>query len=288
MEELETEVQTEETTETTETPETATEEKQPETRESVIDKIKGLISKHNKPEPETAEVEVPNDFSVAARASFGWSDEKIQEFAKDFNEEELLEMIPEMIGEDSEESEEASDTAEKETPKETKESQDEDSQEDERIQKLLDRIEALEKAQSESSKNAEVQEMAGFARKASEEFDRLADEFKVFGKTEKLPKFPDGRLITSSPAMKARTAVWDLAVSLKGTGMDFNDAFSTAVNAFKGKHLANDVKRNVIKDLKDRESKLSGKRTTHESTQTPENGVDVIRAVARKHGKEIN
>lgn len=289
MENLETEVL--EDVEETQEEEVLEEEKkeEPESKESVLKRIKDKIVAYTtgkeKEEEDTQTVTVPEDFSKAA-AVLGWSETDVQDFAKDYTEAELKEMIPALLGEDSEKSETSSGT-EKETSKETKVKKEEDSQEDERIKKLLDRIEALEKAQGESQEERQEQEIVDSARRASRVFDDTSKDFEVFGKTDELPKFPDGRLIPTSPQMKARNEVWNLAMQLNGKGMDFDNALSVSLNAYKGKNLSQVVKRNVIKDLKKNEQRLSGKRTSHESQAQITNGADIIRAVARKHGRDI-
>lgn len=278
----------EEIQETVENKETEeTEVKEPESKESIIEKIGKKISNfvNGEETEEVAEVKIPEDFSKAA-LELGWKNDEISEFAKDYTEEELLEMIPALIGEDSEESEESSNTKE-ETPKEPKEKRVEDSQEDERIQKLLDRIEALEKAQEADLEDGEKQELANMVKRASKIFDGASEEFEVFGKTEDLPKFPGGQVIPTSPQMKARSEVWDMAYRLESTGLDFENAMSVAMNAFKGKNLAKDVQRKLIKDLKNNETKLGGKRTSHTSGKVAKTGIEVIEEVARRHGVEI-
>lgn len=267
---------------TTETTEETAEETKEETKETIVDKIKNKIKEFTSSNEEPTEIAVPDDFSKAA-LNAGWSSEDIQDFAKDFSEEELHEMIPTLIGEDTDESDETSDTLEEE---ETNETKDEDSQEDEQVKKLLERIEALEKAQGKAQEDNEKQEIVNLVHRASQTFDELSEEFEIFGKTDKLPKFPDGRLITTSPAMKARKEVFALSMRLKDSGMDFDEAMSVSLNAFKGKNLSNDVKRNLIKDLKKKEQRLSGKRTSHESSSGDMSGPDIIKAVLARNNKQ--
>lgn len=264
-----------------------------EAKKSTIDKIKGFVDKfragesgvENKEEGEL----IPDNFTTEA-TNAGWSEEDIKEFSTSYSNEELLEMIPMLKGEASVETEQTSDKTEK---SETKETKGEDSQEDEKTQKLLDRIDALEKAQGKVSEQTEQQKLSELDKRASHLFDEASKELEVFGKTKDLPTFPagpnKGQLVPTSPAMKARIEVWGLAYDLhKKAGMDFDKAMSVSLNAYKGENLAKDVQRNVIKDLKSREKKLSGKRTTQESTAVVSSGPDVIREVARRAGKSIN
>ena len=261
----------------------------PETKESVIskiaDKIKNFVS--GGPVEETG-ADIPDEFTNVAK-QLGWDEGAITEFKADYSDDELKEMIPFLLGEDTVTTEETSDKDKVVKPEpETKTVKVEDSQDDEKVKKLLERIEALESAQGKSQKEKQEQEVTNLVTRASELFDNASKDFEVFGQTDKLPKLPDGRIIPTSPAMKARIEVFDLAARLNASGMTFDDAMSVSLNAFKGKNLATDVKRNVIKDLKKNESKLGGKRISHESTQELTYGPDIIRAVAQKHGRDIN
>jgi len=261
-------------------------EEKPESKESAIKKItntiKEFVSGGSKDE-KTEGDPIPDEFTNAA-LSAGWDEKTIEEWAADFTNEELLEMIPSLVVEDSEESE---DTSDKITKSETKKAKVEDSQEDEKITKLLKRIEALESVQEKSQKETEKQKLDNLVNRASQIFDETSKEFEIFGETEKLPKFPDGRYVANSPQMKARKEVWGIACRLYEKGMDFDEAMSVSLNAYKGKNLTKEIKRSVIKDLKKKETKLSGKRTSHESVNSIESGPEVIKAVARKHGIEI-
>lgn len=253
---------------------------EPETRESVITKIQKKINNFFNPqESDEKGSDIPDEFVVAAR-KLNWSDEDIATFAADYEDKQLLEMIPDLAGERAEES--------VDSPKpEEEEKKGEDSQDDEKIQKLLDRIAALEKAQEEGKKQDEQAQEFESVRRASQLFDEASKEFEIFGKTDELPKFPDGRLVPNSPQLKARNEVWGVAQSLRSSGMSEEKAFDVAMNAFKGKNLAAKVKEKVIKGLKKNETKLSGKRVSHESQQVEMNGPDVIREVARRHGQTI-
>lgn len=268
--------------------EVSDEEAKKSTISKIGDMVKNFVS--GKDEAEEAEGEdIPDEFTTVASKA-GWTDEDIKEFAtkgnngESFTDDELKEMIPSLTT-DSVETEKAEEKAETKKA----EVKVENSQEDEKTKKLLEkRIEALENAQGKSKKQTEKQELAGRAERAHQLFDEASKEFDVFGKTKELPRFPGGKLILTSPQMKARNEVWDLASLLHKSGMGFDDAMSVSLNSYKGKNLAKVVKRNVIKDLKKNEKKLSGKHTSHESASVVEYGPDVIREVGRRAGRDIN
>ena len=271
-----------------ETKEQKTEEKE-ETRESVVSKIGKMIKGHFSDEEKTQEesVSIPQQFYDVAQ-SLGWTDDEIMDFTLEdgkslYTNEELLEMLPVLTGENSSEEEQISDKDT--TPEPTKDKVD-NSQDDEKIKKLLERIDALEKAQGERKEEDEQQELFNFVNRASKMFDEMSKEFEVFGVTEKLPKFPDGRVVPNSPQMKARQEVWDVGTKLFNSGVDFDTAMSIAIDAYKGKNLGKTIERNVIKDLKKREKKLSGKRVNHESTKMAESGPELIKKILEDRGKK--
>lgn len=262
---------------------------EPETKESVIEKIGSKIKSYFSGEKEEQEetVNVPQEFYDVAAAQ-GWTEDEIMDFILDegkplYNDKELIDMIPFLKGENSAEADAISDNP---TVDETKDKKVDDSQEDEKTKKLLARIEALEKAQGKQKEVEQKQELSNLVRKGAKIFDDVSKDFEgVFGTTEKLPTFPDGRIVPNSPQMKARSEVWDTALKLHGSGVDFDRAMSIAINAYKGEHLGKVIERNIIKDLKKRETKLSGKRISHESVNDKKTGPEVIKEILQKAGK---
>lgn len=266
---------------------------EPEPKESVIkrigEKIKNFVTggdKENKEAAVSAESSnVPENFTKAALLA-GFTIDDISTFAADYSDEELLDMIPHLAGDsDSDESEQPVQSAKDDVQKPQK---DEISQDDESTKKLQARIDALEQRLGEKDRQTEEQKFAGVVHRANQILDDASKEFEILGMTEKLPKFPDGRIVPSSPQVKARNEIWGLAYTLYNGGMGIDDAMKISLNAYKGKNLVADVKRNVIKDLKKNEQRLSAKHSSHESApKLPDTGVDVIKDVLRKHGREV-
>ena len=278
--------QTEETkTEETKTEETKTEEtKTEETGAGIIARVKAKILGERATAEEIGN-DIPDEFTTAAR-KMNWSDEQTTEFASSYTDEQLKEMIPSLLGEDTAKADETSDKAVEKTEPETNEEKAEDSQEDERLTQALARIESLEKAQGVLDKQSAEEEQAGFVKGASELFDKMSEEFEVFGKTDDLPKFPDGRFIPTSPQMKARNEVFGMAQQLKEAGMPGDKALEVSLNAYKGANLVTETKRSVIKGLKKREQTLGGKRVSHDVTAAADmTGPEIVAEVKRRHGK---
>jgi len=266
----------------------------PETKESVVSKIAEKITNFVRAKKEESVdsitnikdsnegTDIPNAFTEVALKD-GWSQKDIEGFAADYSDADLLEMIPLLAESEPVET----GTTEPKTETSKTEVRVENSQEDEKIKSLLDRIAALEKTQGTIKEQTEKQEVANLGRRVSQIFDDASKEFEVFGTTETLPKFPNGKFVSTSPQLKARNEVWGLASILYNAGMDIDNAMSVSLDAYKGKNLATNVKRNVIKDLKKNEQRLSGKRTSHESAKLAEYGPDVIKQIAAKHGRDI-
>lgn len=275
------EVQTEQTKETEGT--------KTESKESFVEKWTGIIKDRlsgGGGDEDTDMTDVPDEFTKAARA-LNWSDEDTIKFTEEYTNEQLIEMIPSLLGEAPAKAEKTSDKT-KETKSETKTKVDTNSQEDDKLTQALDRITALESERDGRSEKSAAEEQASFNQRASDIFDEASKDFEVFGKTDDLPKFPDGRLIPTSPQMKARLEVYERAEQLKEAGMPGDEALELSLNAYKGANLSVETKRNVIKDLKKREETLSGKRVSHEVAATGDlTGPQILQAVARKHGREL-
>jgi len=264
-----------------------------ETRVGVIEKIKNIIRGNADSAEDSDDKEgagIPDKFTEAALAA-GWTEEQIQDWASDYTDDELLEYAKDLTqpSENSDESEQLSkkegDTQQKVEKKDDKVKE---SEKDELIAKLTERIDKLEKGQEKNIEQESQKELASMASRVNQVLDEQSKEFEIFGTFDTLPRFPDGRIAPSSPQCKARNEVWGLAFDLhKKAGMDFEEALSTSLNAFKGKNLAKDVKRNLIKDLKKGEKRLSPKHSSHEQVKTDLSGPDVIREVGKKHGLEI-
>lgn len=263
----------------------------PEPKESIVDKIGDMLSKAKNAITgggDDAGAEIPDEFSTAMKAA-GYSDDDITTFAADYTDAELQEMIPGLVPADPAKAVEPA-PATVPTVEPTPEVKVKDSQEGEELKQALDRIAALEKAQGERTEQSEQEQLNSFVSKASELFDETSKEFEVFGKTEELPRFPDGRIVPTSPQMKARNEVFENATQLKQAGMPGDKALELSLNAYKGAHLATEIGRKTIRDLKLREQKLGGKRTSHEvggGVGKELSGPEAIVEVARRHGHEI-
>jgi len=244
-------------------------------------------------DPELAGTDIPDEFSEAAEA-YGMTAEQIQEFANTRNNEELLELVPVFkdMGNGS--------VDDKVVDDKVVDDKDKLGVDDETVKNIMEKITkdlsekfgvSLEEIQ-EFKKSQQNQASQLQYNRACEKFDEAAKEFPVFGKTDELPKFTTGKLagrpVPTSPAMKARLEVSKYADGFIGIGQSIDEAMENGLATYRGKHLTKEIERNLIKDLKRHEQKLSGSRTGKEVkrkfTDSREEMIDEIRQLQRAAG----
>ena len=279
-----------------------------EKKSSIFETIKNIIRR--KPDDGTVDADdsdgggtdgsasegkdIPAQFTEAA-INAGMSSEQISEHALGSTDAELLEQIPALKLQVSENPDESEQLSKKEAGDAQKDVGNKDGDgatddaKDEEIKLLKERLDKVEKGQLQNSEQEVQNQFVSRATAANKRMDELSKEFEIFGTYKTLPRFPHNKaIIPSSPQAKARNEVWGLAEDLHTkAGMDFNTALDISLDAFKGKHLSDDVKRNLVKDLKRNEKQLSAKRSSHEAVKTDLTGPELIREVGKKHGLEI-
>lgn len=259
--------------------------------EGILKRIKdGLLGKSSDEEVETESKEevgedIPDDFTEAALA-VGWDEKEIEGFASDYSDDELLEMIS--CNQFNKEIQEKKSKVEPEKKAEPEAGEKEAEEDDSKLAALEKKLANLENKLSETDKIKEQQENIRIITMAEDFFDRISNEFEVFGKTENMKRFPDGSYVTVTPQFKARSQVWDDARLLYNSGLSFDKALKKALNAYKGEHLENSVTRKVIKDVKNNEKRLSPDRYNKVTGKTykdeTERREDVVKNEARKAG----
>lgn len=230
---------------------------------------------------------IPDEFIEAALAS-GWTEDDITEFAGDYTDEELKEMIP-VLSDVKSEPEKA--PAKEDTPS-TEKPAEEKKEPNKELDAALDRIDKLEKRLTEVSKDSDAHKEEQMLQAINTAFDDAGKEFEVFGKTDELPIFPagpkKGHVIPTSPEMKARNEVWDNAAVYIQAGFSTKEAMQKALTLYKGEHLSKDVERKYVKNLKRSEKKLSAQRKGKETVKTykdeDERRAAVVEEQARKAG----
>lgn len=240
------------------------------------------------------EVDIPDEFTNAA-LSAGWEEKDITEFAADYNNEQLKEMIPFLL-EDEEQPEpevepvakerETPSTGKTELPKETVDAIKEELRKEfeAELKELKEKAAQVDKANEEFKQQAMVEVI-------NDAFDEAGKEFEVFGKTKELPVFTagpkKGHVIPTSPQFKAREEVYQKARVFIEAGVDVKDAMTDALTWYKGKYLEGDVKRSFVKNLKRSEQKLSAKRVSKETAPHYENEEDEQAAFILKEAERL-
>lgn len=253
---------------------------------TIIDKVFKGKSVVEEEEPEEEGGLISEKFITAA-SELGWDDETIKEFAADYSDEELDEMIPFLDVEKSQQEEVLVKEDEKK-PQEKKS----DKEESEELKAMRQELADLKKEFGAVKEDKAAKEQVDLANRVNNIFDKASEKFEVFGKTEELPKFPagsrKGEFIPTSPAYKARIDVFGVAAKLISGGSSVDEAMKDALDWYKGKNLEKDVKRNLVKDLKSKEKRLSAKRMGKEAVKVykdeDEEKSEVVLEAYRKAG----
>lgn len=274
--------------------ESESEEETKEEKETEAESIKETEEEAKEEAGET----IDNSF-VEAALKVNWTEDEIIDFAENYTNEELKGLIsylpsvevPTKVEEKVEEVKEVVESKEDSLASLLK-----DEKVAEVLKPLLDKLDVNQK-ELDSLKEGlgtvqlekQVREAVSMQTMADGFFDKTSNP--VFGKTEELPRFPDGRIVPFGPAFEARAKVWDHANKLASSGMEFDRAMKDALAWYKGKFLEKDVQNKVVKDLKRNEKRLSPKRTEKHiqkkyATET-EMKTDIVVEAARKAGMKV-
>ncbi len=236
--------------------------------------------------------DIPDEFTTACLKQ-GWTEDEIREFATDLDDTALLSLIPELLNEEKQEKSE-SDKGQTKQEDKTKATDKAAKQEptNEELAALKKELAEIKESIGKADKERLTRDEEATVQTVNQVFDEVSKDFEIFGKTEELLKYPagpkKGQFVPTSPAMVARAEVWDKAVPFIKSGIPVKDSMEIALTWYKGEHLEKDVQRNMIKDLKKHEKKLSAKRSGKETVKVyadeEERKADVVREAARKAG----
>jgi hypothetical protein len=260
---------------------------------AIVKKIKeNVLGETDSKEKDEEGNDIPDEFTTACLKQ-GWSEDEIKEFAADLDDAALLSLIPELLNEEKQEKSESDEGQTKQEDK-TKAADDAAKKEptNEELASLKKELAEIKESIGKTDKERLTREEEATVQTVNQVFDEVNKDFEIFGKTEELLKYPagpkKGQFVPTSPAMVARAEVWDKAVPFIQSGIPVKDAMEIALTWYKGAHLEKDVQRNMIKDLKKHEKKLSAKRSGKETVRTYENEeerqAEVVREAARKAG----
>jgi len=260
----------------------------------VVAKIQREVLGQSDPKDKEDEgTDIPDAFTNACLEQ-GWTEEEIREFASGLDDAALLELIPQLLdtGEKQDKSESVEGQVKQSVKVEAADGTVKEEPANEELTIIRKELAEIKKQIEETSKENAVREEEVMVQTVNQVFDEANKDFEIFGKTEELLKYPagpsKGQYVLTSPAMAARSEVWDKAFPFIQNGIPVKDAMDIALTWYKGAHLEKDVQRNLIKDLKKHEKKLSAKRSGKETVRTyeseEERQAEVVRDAARKAG----
>lgn len=296
------------------------EEAEQEEKQGLIDSIKQKLWGDTKSPTELGDTEEDNEASaeapvegfVEAAKQAGFSVEQIDQLSKEYDAEQLKELIPHLLAEEE---------LEEETEKNIQESADQQAvpQSDgskteppanlteelkpfyEELRKEFEsrdreRAESLEELKSrlvDFDADKAVQEFSQQAQSADDFFDRASKDFPVFGSTKELNRFPEGspkagQVIPVGKEFEARQAVWSMAQKLNTLGGSWDDSLEDAFAWYKGRHGEKELSKKLVRDLKKNETRLSPRRSSKNTQQTYATEYDekmaIIAEARRKSG----
>lgn len=293
-----------------------TADQQGDDKKGVYESITGFIkdklgkkSDDSASEDSISHTDIPRDFSDVAEA-LGWTSEDIIEFAtsgnegKPYTDEELMSMVADMETELNKGESGDTKTGAQTKPddkKDESELTDEEKVAEALTQKVLEKLglknaEELKELTQQIKEDRDSADNARLINKANELFDAASKDIKVLGLTKDLPKYSsgtrEGEYMTSHPSFKVRSGILDDAIAfMKHRGLSIDDAMSKALNAYRGEHLKDNIRTEIVKELKDHEQNLSGPRTAKEVKKTydssREEEIDYIRGLQRAAGQDV-
>lgn len=253
------------------------ETEQTETKDSFLDRMKDkFFGKKEEVKVETGttqkkelEENISDNFTKAALKA-GWKEKDVLEFAENYTNAELEQLIPALMTEqESDDDPEKTSSAvvipeikqETLTPFIEQLEKKLEAKYQEKIKGLEDRFSAIEKDRS-------VRDSQSVQRTVDDFFDKATEQFPVFGKTKDMLKFPDGTpqagaYVPVGDAFESRKEVLKAAQAFTQMGLSVGDSLNEALSWYKGKHMEKDVRSKVLKELKSNEKRLSPKRSEH-------------------------
>lgn len=272
------------------------------------DSTEEVIDDSQKVEKEsTVGEKISDDFTDAARLA-GWSDNQVIEFAENYTNDELESMIdslgkPKKKEDLSKEEQQATDALniDDATWNELKESN------PTLVEKILQPLIAenknlkqnmngLKQSLGAVQKSEAIKQAVEREDVANDVFDKVSEKFPVFGKTEELARFPDGRIVPQGAAFKARNEVWQVATQLlknsNEKGYTFRNALKDGMDLYKGRHLEDVVRQDVVKDISKKAEILTPKKSRKNVVKTyeseDERKADIVRKAAEDAGVVLN
>lgn len=239
---------------------------------------------------------------INAAGTYGWSKERIIEYAENHNDLDVVEITTRM--EKSIKDNRASDISKPDDVFINEEAFKTLAEKDEGLaQAVREILDPLAKRFENTS--SELDTLKGELGKY--ESDRNAREgvrdlelangifdgsgISSLGKTKDIQKYPDGTYAQGDPIVSERGKVWDVAQQFYASGGTFEGAVNNALQWYRGSSANKDMKRKVIKELKEQETRVMPKRqeakVETEYASEEERKSAIINDAVRKYNVEL-
>lgn len=223
--------------------------------------------------------EIDPKFIEVAR-KYGWQDNRIVEYAEKHSEEDLLVMgnlMQDSIAKSVSKDEDVDESSDEFNKDELLKLAGDDPKLIALIEKVISPL--AKRVADTSSKSTEFSEELS----KREQDDALKEELRnvevansvfdksdisALGKTEDIPRLPDGAFVPNDPVFRERSKIWDVAQMFYAKGGTFKDSMKNAIQWYKGENVEKDVKKKVIKDLKNQEERVMPKRNESKVEKT--------------------
>jgi hypothetical protein len=255
-------------------------------------------------EPDQSDVIDPR--FVSAARDYGWSDERIQQYATEHDEADTVMMTEMMARQIAEEEDVDFGLVEPGT---------EEDEESDVVQEAMKRLEGSENtgelanivktlaSELQATKN-ELKEMAEQTQSTAESrkqdefrqilntadrfFDEAAKDFKELGQTKNLTRLASGELSPDDPAVVARETIFEVARRFNATGDSWDESLQAALRWYRGGR-DDIVESQVLRKIKANSKRISPRRDRRHQTKKYSNEIeekaDVVNSVLRKYNQ---
>lgn len=222
---------------------------------------------------------------ISAAREYGWNDQRIIDYAESHSDEDILTMVSllqDTVKKTQQESKDDEQVKDELFDEETlsKYAEDFNVSKDtirgiaktmtgplaDRLNSVSSELDTIKGSLGKREEDEQLKEIARNTEIANDIFDK--SKFSSLGKTKDIPKYPDGSYVMNDPTFQERGKVWDVAQSFYAAGGTWEHAMENAMQWYRGTSAEKEVKRNVIKDLKEQEERVMPKRQEQHGAKT--------------------
>jgi hypothetical protein len=244
---------------------------------------------------------------VAAARAYGWDDTRIQEYASNHDDRDLV-MLTGMMERNTPSEVDDDDVIDfEEEPKEVspvdavlkvlEDSQDIGDPAKNMIKSLASHIQAqdqkladMDRRYNEVTASQQQNQWLDNYQVANEVFDKAAEKLSEIGKTSDIT-LPDGSLNPNESAVEVREHLFDMAIMFHENGRPWRQSVEDSIRWYRGGR-EDAAEASVLRKIKANEKRLSPNRGTRQAptkkyVNEEERKADVVNSVLRKYGTEV-